>query len=102
VSNFRALKLFLSKNNIWFLPPQLANIDFGENAINLDVSGNPLGAFPEEVRSHNTKGAPLLIKYLKNLKKKEQWRRVKLVLVGEEFVGAYLIHEMMRHYFDVK
>jgi Leucine-rich repeat (LRR) protein len=75
--------ILLSGNRLWSLPFQLSQPEFEAGGGVLDIHKNPFGAFPDIVR-----GDPnAVLKFLRNLKRKSTWRRVKLVLLGEENVG---------------
>lgn len=70
-----------SHNQLCTLPYQLAHMNLFDNQIN--IRNNPLDCLPEECRDNIS----AILKYLRHIKAKSSWNRMKLVLVGEEFVG---------------
>jgi Leucine-rich repeat (LRR) protein/GTPase SAR1 family protein len=73
--------LMLNHNKLEWLPYQLGNLDLKK----LEVVGNPLETIPEEIVK---KGMTHIIGYLRELRgSKTSWNRLKLVFVGQEFVG---------------
>lgn len=75
--------ILLSGNRLWTLPFQFSLPEFEAEGAVLDVHKNPFGAFPDTIRADPS----AVLKFLRTLKRKATWRKVKLVLLGEENVG---------------